>query len=79
MYAFFGGAACFRRILPWTGLLQLVVGVATELGILWTRWSSQAITDVQRPIWPNITAACLLSIYLVLFTRDLGFRKKKLA
>ncbi|KAF3403361.1 hypothetical protein DPV78_004422 [Talaromyces pinophilus] len=76
MYAFFGGAGFFRPILPWTGVLQLVAGVATELGILWIRWDFWRIRDIPDSILPNIIAVCLLSIYLVLFARDLSARKR---
>ena len=36
MYAYFGGVAASwkRPVLPWTGVLQLVVGIWVEVGLL---------------------------------------------
>lgn len=69
MYAYFGGAGVFRPILPWTGGIQLVVGIAKEVELIWGKKSNG--------ILPNIIAAGILSMYLVLFTRDLRVRTEQ--
>lgn len=69
MYAFFGGAGAFRRVLPYTGTAQLVVGILNELFVL--RQSEEA----HLPQWPNVCTILLLSAYLVLWVRDLRARR----
>ena len=71
MYAFFGGAQILRPALPWTGTLQLVVGLTIESILIRNNW----MMGDGRPVWPNITTACLLFSYLILFTRDLILRR----
>ncbi|KAK2758212.1 hypothetical protein FQN54_004056 [Arachnomyces sp. PD_36] len=65
MYAYFGGMSAFRPILPYTGFLQLVLGVAGEVYIIDHKISSG------EPIWSNLVAAGLLTAYFGLFVREL--------
>jgi hypothetical protein len=67
MYAFFGGAQVFRRALPVTGTLQLMVGLVIEFRLAWVNYG----TDTENPVWPNITTAVFLLSYLVLLIREL--------
>jgi hypothetical protein len=73
MYAFFGGAQVFRRALPVTGTLQLMVGLVIEFRLAWVNYG----TDTENPVWPNITTAVFLLSYLVLLIRELQVRKAK--
>lgn len=69
MYAYFGGASVFRRVLPYTGTAQLVIGIVNEGAVLsWSR-------EQGLPQWPNVFTILLLSAYLVLWTRDLRARR----
>lgn len=67
MYAFFGGAQVLRRALPVTGTLQLIVGLIMEFRFIWAHDG----TDTENPVWPNITTAGFLLLYLILFVREL--------
>lgn len=71
MYAFFGGAAGLRSLLPWTGCLQLLVGIAVE------GWLVRGRMRSEEDAGPNWLAGCLLTAYLVLFTRDLVLRSRE--
>lgn len=71
MYAFFGGAQWSRIILPYTGYLQLVVGILAEF---WALASAPLSFDTQAP---HIFCLVLLSTYLILWTRDLRMRRKE--
>ncbi len=74
MYAYFGGFSRVRPVLPWTGSLQLVVGISVDIWVARNKMQSGA-----SPIWPNIFSAGLLAIYLFLTIRDLRFRAKETA
>jgi hypothetical protein len=67
MYAYFGGLVSFRSILPFTGCLQLVLGVAGEFYIIWAK-----LSDKNGPSWPNLASAGLLTTYLTLYIEELG-------
>lgn len=67
MYAYFGGFEFCRKALPVTGSTQLIVGLVGELSILWRK--SRA--DEQQPLWPHCVSLCLLTLYSVLWLRDL--------
>ncbi|SPO01664.1 uncharacterized protein DNG_04337 [Cephalotrichum gorgonifer] len=69
MYAYFGGVEFTRPVLPWTGALQLVVGILVEAWVVRERLASG-----QGPLWPNVASGCILSAYLVLSTRELRLR-----
>ncbi|KAH8816086.1 hypothetical protein F5884DRAFT_207998 [Xylogone sp. PMI_703] len=72
MYAYFGGAAVFSDILPFTGGLQLGVGILGEVYIIWTR-----CTPPGQSVWANVLTVGLLSLYAVLFSGDLRKRERK--
>ena len=65
MYAYFGGLQLPRPILPWTGALQLIVGIGADI---WVARDKMA----EGNAWPlaNLFSGCLLTIYLVLSTRE---------
>jgi hypothetical protein len=67
MYAYFGGVSLFRPILPFTGYLQLLVGIMGEILIIYSKMNSHQ----PEPVWPNVVSAGLLGTYAVLFTREL--------
>ncbi|KLJ10778.1 hypothetical protein EMPG_13856 [Blastomyces silverae] len=70
MYAYFGGVAHFRPILPFTGFLQLVVGLAGEGVLVYTKSNSKS-ADEQVVIWPHVVSLALLGMYFVLFALEL--------
>ncbi|KAK9433327.1 hypothetical protein V1505DRAFT_362358 [Lipomyces doorenjongii] len=65
MYWYFGGIAAFRPILRWTGTLQLVMGILTEI-----RMISVKLADGEV-VWPNMIAGLLLACYMILFVREI--------
>ena len=67
MYAYFGGATAFRVFLPYTGYLQLVVGILGELYII----SQKVRSGHEELLWPNVVSMALLTAYAAPFTRDL--------
>lgn len=71
MYAYFGGAAIFSDILPWTGTLQLAVGIAVEVYVIWMGCAGEG------SLWANLLAVGLLGGYAVLFSGDLRERSKE--
>jgi hypothetical protein len=71
MYVYFGGATLFSDLLPWTGALQLAVGMFVELYIFWTRCAGEGV------LWANLLAVGLLGGYAVLFAGDLRERGKE--
>ncbi|KAG6040324.1 hypothetical protein E4U41_000921 [Claviceps citrina] len=73
MYASFGGLAFCRTVLPVTGSTQLVVGLVGELWILWRK---KMRMDEQQPLWPHWLSLCLLTVYFMLWLRDLSQRAK---
>lgn len=66
MYAYFGGVGFLRPVLPVTGTIQLLVGLGGEAWILWKKR-----VDGEQPLWPHEFVLGLLSIYLILWVRDL--------
>ncbi|EEH05673.1 predicted protein [Histoplasma capsulatum G186AR] len=70
MYAYFGGVASFRPILPFTGLLQLMVGLVGEAVIVHTKNNSRLVEEAVV-LWPHIVSAALLGMYFVLFAFEL--------
>lgn len=72
MYAYFGGIQLPRPVLPWTGAMQLVVGIVVE-GLIVKRKMARG----GELMWPNVVCACILSVYLVLSTRELSLREAK--
>ncbi|PGH08132.1 hypothetical protein GX51_01285 [Blastomyces parvus] len=71
MYAYFGGIPHFRPILPFTGILQLVVGLAGEGVIASTKGNSRS-ADEPVVIWPHVVSMALLGMYFVLFALELA-------
>ncbi|KFY02527.1 hypothetical protein V495_05773 [Pseudogymnoascus sp. VKM F-4514 (FW-929)] len=71
MYAFFGGAVWVRPALPWTGALQLLVGIATDV------WVGRGKMERGEKVWPNFVGGGILATYFVLFLRDLDLRGRK--
>lgn len=69
MYAYFGGLTAVRRVLPITGMVQLVVGLTIEVLV--------AKEKIQggKEIWPNVFAIGMASTYLGLFCRELWLEK----
>lgn len=72
LYAYFGGVGWVRPVLLWTGTLQLVAGIIVEGWILRVK-----MLNIEGDTLPNWIAACILSIYLVLNTRDLILRSRE--
>lgn len=66
MYAYFGGVASFRRVLPFTGCLQLVLGIATDFYIIWVN-----LANNNGPVIPNLISIGLLATYLSLYLNEL--------
>ena len=66
MYAYFGGVASFRRVLPLTGCLQLVLGIATDVYIIWVNLASKG-----GPVMPYLVSIGLLVTYLILYLDEL--------
>lgn len=71
MYSFFGGATWVRPALPWTGALQLLMGIATDV------WVGRGKMERGEKVWPNIVGGGILATYFVLFLRDLELRGRK--
>lgn len=71
MYAYFGGAQSLRAVLPVTGTAQLVVGLVGESWVLWRKRENG-----EMPQWPHVFVLVLLTVYFVLWVRDLKARSK---
>jgi hypothetical protein len=71
MYAYFGGMTVFSDVLPWTGSLQLVLGLLGEVFVLWRRCGGK------ERLWASGVAMGLLGTYGVLFAGDLRGRGGK--
>lgn len=69
MYAYFGGLTAVRRVLPITGMVQLVVGLIIEVLVVREKVRSG------REMWPNVFAIGMASTYLGLFFRELWLGK----
>jgi len=79
MYAYFGGAEIFSNILPWTGCLQLAVGIMFEVFSISKKLGiGEGDCGGSDGLWANILVLVLLSTYAVLFSEDLRERGKKL-
>jgi hypothetical protein len=72
MYAFFGGVGWLQPLLPWTGYLQLVVGIGVESWLVGEKMRREG-----RDAGPNVIAGFILTAYLVLFTRGLVIRNRE--
>jgi hypothetical protein len=66
MYAYFGGILSLRSVLPVTGCMQLLLGIAGELYIIWTK-----LIETGGPLWPNMASTGLLMTYLTLYVEEL--------
>jgi hypothetical protein len=71
MYAYFGGMTVFSDVLPWTGNLQLVVGLTGESFLVWGGCGEK------EGLWASGVAIGLLGTCAVLFAGDLMERGKK--
>ncbi|OBT73945.1 hypothetical protein VF21_07418 [Pseudogymnoascus sp. 05NY08] len=71
MYAFFGGATWVRPVLPWTGAVQLLVGITTDF------WVGKKKMERGEEVWPNFVGGGILATYFVLFLRDLELRRRE--
>lgn len=69
MYAYFGGVQFPRPVLPWTGALQLVVGIMMEIWV-----TRRKVMTGEELVWPNVLSGCLLCTYLILSTREILMR-----
>ncbi|KAL3463486.1 hypothetical protein BJX64DRAFT_256827 [Aspergillus heterothallicus] len=69
MYAYFGGASLLRPLLPWTGTIQLLLGISADLVLGMRRHSNGG------DIWPYLFSVTLLLMYFVLHVRDLKARR----
>jgi len=77
MYAYFGGAAIFSNILPWTGTLQLIAGILGEMYVIRSLREEGKNAGGMGSLWANGVALGLFSTYLVLFAGDLSARGGK--
>ena len=80
MYAYFGGAQVFSDVLPWTGSIQLGVGILVELYQLMMNWTTPGPAELRggkNAVWANVLALVLLSIYAVLWSGDLKERSRE--
>jgi hypothetical protein len=75
MYAYFGGASWFRRVLPVTGWLQLVVGIGVDAYRLVTAEGGREDPGV----FSGAVSILLLTRYAMLFQEELrrGSQQKK--
>ncbi|KAL5344374.1 hypothetical protein ACLOAV_010634 [Pseudogymnoascus australis] len=71
MYSFFGGGTWVRPALPWTGAVQLMVGIATDV------WVARGKLASGEEVWPNFVGGGILTTYFVLFLRDLELRRRE--
>ncbi|OAX82418.1 hypothetical protein ACJ72_03229 [Emergomyces africanus] len=84
MYSYFGGIASFRRLLSFTGFLQLVVGLVGEGVILYSKnnniksSNNRESMDDDVAVWPHLVSMALLGMYSVLFAFELmGLAQKQ--
>jgi hypothetical protein len=71
MYAYFGGMAIFSDVLPWTGSLQLILGLLGEVLVVLKGCGEEG------GLWASGVAVGLLGTYGVLFSGDLRGRGEK--
>jgi hypothetical protein len=71
MYAYFGGAGFLKHSLPWTGIVQLAVGIFVDLFMGWRKYMESGGSY----LWPHIFSGGLLGVYFVLQVRDLRARR----
>ncbi|KAK1763370.1 hypothetical protein QBC33DRAFT_550008 [Phialemonium atrogriseum] len=71
MYAYLGGASLFRPMLDVTGSAQLLVGIASDMWVVYGKFASG-----QGVLWPNILSMMLLGTYFSLWVRDLKIRAR---
>ncbi len=76
MYAYFGGATVFSDLLPWTGYLQLIMGILGEMFVV--RKNLVAGGDCGGDmLWANGVALGLLGTYAALFVEEVRGRGTK--
>ncbi|PKS12305.1 hypothetical protein jhhlp_001605 [Lomentospora prolificans] len=71
MYGYFGGWQLPRPILPYTGALQLIIGMIADGMVVKEKLENGG------PIWPNIISSSILLTYLILSTRELRMRARE--
>ncbi|KAI9368196.1 hypothetical protein BJX61DRAFT_546775 [Aspergillus egyptiacus] len=90
VYTFFasprGGRASarLRLLVPFTGVLQLIVSVWVDLNVgldkyhayypLETKSKAEAGSGGEEPYWPNLVSLALVGAYFVLFFQGFGWR-----
>ena len=77
MYAYFAGAAVFSDILPRTGTVQLVVGIAGEAFVVGDLMRGGEC-GMKEGLWASFLGIGLLGTYFVLWVGDLRGRATKL-
>lgn len=74
VYTFFargkGGGVLLRSVLPYTGILQLIVSVWVDVMYGLDKYYDGGL----EPWWPNLGAIALVGGYFVLFFQGFGFR-----
>ncbi|KAK3331315.1 hypothetical protein B0H66DRAFT_546306 [Apodospora peruviana] len=70
MYAYFGGLGAVRPLLPYTGQIQLILGILVDVWIIYKRVMKGV--DGHVVVWPYVFSMGLLSTYLVLNSRELA-------
>lgn len=71
MYAYFGGWSVFGPLLPWSGYLQLIVGMVGEVYLLSGR------CGMLGEKWPHLVGLTIYVCYAVLFYGDVVNRGRK--
>ncbi|PGH15035.1 hypothetical protein AJ79_02717 [Helicocarpus griseus UAMH5409] len=71
MYLYFGGVTSVRPILPFTGCLQLIVGIVGEGNVINDiLYNNGRTADVHALIWPSIVSMAAMGLYFVLFVLE---------
>ncbi|KAK2770428.1 hypothetical protein FQN53_005539 [Emmonsiellopsis sp. PD_33] len=70
MYAYFGGMARFRPVLPVTGCVQLVVGIVGEMVLIRRAVWMGGDGSGTAVWWPNAVSMAVLGVYFVLFVDE---------
>jgi len=76
MYAYFAGATAFSNILPWTGTVQLVVGIVGEAFVVWDMMRG-GNCGRREGLWASFLGMGLLGTYFVLWIGDLKGKETK--